>query len=75
MGNRSPSKIRREGCKAFWEGKEIIDNPYKRGFYTLPYNAYSADIWEEGYKEAETAANETLGDLIDTIEEYKENDQ
>ena len=59
MGNRSPSRIRREGRNAHAEGSLKEDCPYANKPYT-PY-----DSWMEGWEDAEK-------DAVHSFEEEKE---
>ena len=50
MGNRSPGKIKREGRRAYANGADSTDNPYKQTWsYSHAEDWY--EDWYEGWKE------------------------
>ena len=89
MGNRSPGKIKREGRKAYANGYDATDNPYTNQTNAEYWyegwceeQTYELESEENEFKlktrttyEIPLSEFETLGDLIDALERYKENEE
>ena len=59
MGNHSPGKIKREGRRAYANGCDATDNPYKIKLRPNGYVPVAADYWYEGWKEEQANELET----------------
>ena len=84
MGNRSPGKIKREGRKAYANGCDATDNPYTHqtnaeywyeGWCELESEENEFKLKTRTTYEIPLSEFETLGDLIDALERYKENEE